>query len=179
MSHTFIEREIEGLRARGTAVDTFSVRPAAPEDLLTDADRRAAEDTFVVLPPDPRRFAPRARARAARRPGRYAATLARVAADGQPTARATRSGSSSTSPRRSTWPRELERRGVHHVHAHFANVASAIALLIGRLGGAGLVVELHDARADRVRRRDALPRSPRRCATAAFVACIGDYAARS
>ena len=46
ISHTFIEREIEGLRALGVPVHTFSVR--APGALLSDAMRAEAERTTVL-----------------------------------------------------------------------------------------------------------------------------------
>ncbi len=46
ISHTFIEREIEGLRALGVPVHTFSIRP--PGALLSDAMRAEAERTTVL-----------------------------------------------------------------------------------------------------------------------------------
>ena len=42
VSHTFIAREVAGLRALGVEVHTFSVRRPGPEQMLTDADRRWA-----------------------------------------------------------------------------------------------------------------------------------------
>jgi len=38
VSHTFIEREILGLRDQGVEVETFSVRPCPPEELRTGSE---------------------------------------------------------------------------------------------------------------------------------------------
>lgn len=132
VSHTFITREVDGLRARGLDVQTFSLRRTPDAEVLTDADRRAAQETYVVLPPDPGRML-RAHGRAfARRPMRYLSTLAlalRTSAGGL---------------RNGLWQAfyfaeavlladEFETRGIDHVHAHFANAASAVAMLAAHL----------------------------------------------
>ena len=172
VSHTFIDREIGGLRARGVRIDTLSVRPAAEADLLTEEDRRAARETFTILPPRPLRFA-RAHARAlARDASAYAGTLVAALRMG------------GRSPRDTLWQLfyfaeailawdELDRRGIRHVHAHFANVATAIAMLAARYGGLSWSFTMHGptefddvtryALADKVR-------------AASFVAVIGHYA---
>lgn len=174
VSHTFIAREIEGLRARGRTVDTLAVRRTPAADLLTEADRTAAAETFYVLPPRPGRLA-RAHARALlTHPARYAATLAQALRMG------------GNGPRDSLWQLfyfveamlvwdELDRRGARHIHAHFANVATALAMLAARFGGGewSWAFTMHGptefddvtryALADKVR-------------SAAFVACIGHYA---
>lgn len=175
VSHTFITREVDGLRARGLDVQTFSLRRTPDAEVLTDADRRAAQETYVVLPPDPGRLL-RAHGRAAaRRPLRYLSTLAlalRTSAGGV---------------RNALWQGfyfaeavlladEFAARGIRHVHAHFANAASAVAMLAAHLGGReGLTwsftmhgpTEFDDvtqyALAEKVRR-------------ASFVAVISDYA---
>ena len=54
VSHTFIVREIAGLRDLGVDVHTFSVRRPSTNQLLTDEDRQAAERTPSIQPPDPR-----------------------------------------------------------------------------------------------------------------------------
>ena len=174
VSHTFISREIEGLRDRGARIDTLSVRRTPAAELLTDADRRAAEETFHVLPPEPGRLA-RAHARAlTRAPRRSLTTLAGALRMGGGGARDTLWQLFYFVEAILVWD-ELERRGVRHVHAHFANVATALSLLAVRYGGDGWSwsftmhgpTEFDDvtryALADKVR-------------SAAFVACIGHYA---
>jgi glycosyltransferase involved in cell wall biosynthesis len=133
VSHTFITREVDGLRARGVDVQTFSLRRTPDAEVLTDDDRRAAEETYVVIPPDPGALL-RAHGRAlARRPLRYLDTL-RLALR-----------TSAGGVRNGLWQLfyfgeavlladEFARRGIRHVHAHFANAASAVAMLAGHLG---------------------------------------------
>ena len=52
LSHTFVMREILGLRAAGVEVDTVSVHQADTADLLAEADRREAERTWNLFPLD-------------------------------------------------------------------------------------------------------------------------------
>lgn len=49
LSHTFIEREVRGVRARGVEVETFSVRDAGASGRLGSAHAAAAAETRVVL----------------------------------------------------------------------------------------------------------------------------------
>src|SRR6185312_8362398 len=51
VSHTFILREVQALRARGAEVHTFSIHRAGPAHLLSDADRQAFASTQAILPP--------------------------------------------------------------------------------------------------------------------------------
>ena len=50
LSHTFIEREVTAVRSEGIIVKTFSVRSAEGPDLLTEAHKQAALETFVLQP---------------------------------------------------------------------------------------------------------------------------------
>ena len=174
LSHTFIAREIDGVRALGIDVDEMSIRRAPSADLLTERDRRAAAATFSILPIGPVGLVAPHLVAFVRRPRRYLQTLAlalRLSARGA---------------RSDLWHlfyfaeaivlwRELRRRGIEHVHVHFANVASAVALLASHFGerdGCSWSFTMHGytefddvvgfALAEKVRR-------------AAFVACIGDY----
>ena len=52
VSHTFIQREVLGLRKLGWTVTTISIRRAAVKELLTDADRDLKpRQTQVIVPP--------------------------------------------------------------------------------------------------------------------------------
>src|SRR5262245_56553932 len=62
-SHTFIRREVMGLRARGYQVHTFSVRPPTAPSKLAEIDQKETADTWYVLPAAPARLA-RAHAKA-------------------------------------------------------------------------------------------------------------------
>ena len=78
VSHTFISREVHGVRARGMRVETFSIRRPAPADVLTDEDRADEDETFYVRPPSPAALL-RAHATALRSaPWRYVRTLPRA-----------------------------------------------------------------------------------------------------
>lgn len=48
LSHTFIEREIRGLRERGVEIRTYSVRSATGQGRIGSANRAAAEETVVL-----------------------------------------------------------------------------------------------------------------------------------
>src|SRR3954451_11331610 len=50
VSHTFIAREINALRALGVEVETFSLHRPDPAELLSDEDRREAAETRNVQP---------------------------------------------------------------------------------------------------------------------------------
>jgi glycosyltransferase involved in cell wall biosynthesis len=174
VSHTFIHREIEALRRLGLDVHPFSIRRTPATGLLSDADRAAARETFAILPVDRGRLA-RAHLRwTLRHPRRYLQTLLLALRHG---------GSGRANP---VWRAfyfaeavlladELRRRDVWHVHAHFVNVASAVAMLATALRGDAATwsftmhgpLEFDDVRlhgiAGKVR-------------GAAFVACISDFA---
>lgn len=173
VSHTFIHREIDALRARGLDVRTVSLRATPPEDLLTEADRAEAARTWTVLPPAPREMAA-AHVRAALKPGRYLRALRT----------ALRTGPGGV--RGALWQLfyfaeavlvhdRLRREGVRHVHAHFANSASWVAMLVAELDGPGGIewsFSMHGPTEFDDVTRFALPQ---KVASASFVACIGDY----
>src|SRR5919197_64293 len=50
VSHTFIQREIAGLRDRGVPIDTFAIRRAQPDEVLSRADEAEARATYALLP---------------------------------------------------------------------------------------------------------------------------------
>lgn len=136
ISHAFIVREVRALRQRGVEVHTFTVRRPRHEELLSVEDREEHERTHALLPPSPLRLiAAHARA-ACTRPLRYLATLGlslRLSTGGV---------------RSALWRcfyfaeavllwDECRRRGLRHLHAHFANVGSDTSLLAAHFGGRG------------------------------------------
>ena len=50
LSHSFVQREVEALRARGLEIHTFALHGTNPEHVLTEADREAEGTTYTVLP---------------------------------------------------------------------------------------------------------------------------------
>ncbi|MCP5055889.1 MAG: hypothetical protein GY937_04090 [bacterium] len=53
ISHTFIRREVEALRALGVHVETASLRTPGDEELLVEIDREERQRTFYVQPVHP------------------------------------------------------------------------------------------------------------------------------
>ncbi len=174
VSHTFIRREIAALRARGMSVSTFSIRRAPDDQVLSADDVAEAARTFAVLPVHLSRLIVSHAIAVTRRPGSYVATLRRAL------------GMSAGGARADLWQlfyfveaivvwHEVRRRGIRHIHAHFANVACSVALLAAEFGapdGFAWSFTMHGptefddvtayALAEKVR-------------SAAFVACISDF----
>jgi colanic acid/amylovoran biosynthesis glycosyltransferase len=174
VSHAFVQREVRGLRDTGIDVLTVSVRRAGPEDVLSDLDREEAARTLWLVPPGPGTLV-RAHLAAARHPLAWLGTLVSAMRDA-PGARAKQVlywGEAVL-----LWDL-LRRRGHQHVHAHFANNGSDIAILAARLGrraGRGpstfsLTVHGPTDFYDVVRKRLAL-----KGGEAAGVLCISDFA---
>ncbi len=135
VSHTFVRREVEGLRSAGWRVGTYSVRRVDPDDVLAAADREAARTTRSILPASAGRVVRSQWAALRSNPIGWARALAA----------ALRAGGSDL--RRVVWGvfyfaeavllwQDIRSTPVRHVHAHFANVAADVARLtaiVGRL----------------------------------------------
>jgi glycosyltransferase involved in cell wall biosynthesis len=171
-SHTFIHDEVRGLRALGAHVETFSVRRTAAGQLLSDSDRELARETYAIRPPRPHHFA-LAHVRAlASSPRRYLDTLRRSMALAGPGVRARVWRLMYFVQAVVLWDR-CRRRGIRHLHAHFANVASDLAMLAATLGeGWSWSFTMHgpteffEVEGHRLAEKTA---------DAALVACISDY----
>jgi colanic acid/amylovoran biosynthesis glycosyltransferase len=133
LSHAFIDREIAALRARGVEVVPFSVRHPGPADVLAAADRAAAAATPVLKSRQVRPWAIAHLALARHSPAAYVRGLLRSQTYGARGARAR------------LWQLfywaeavvllgHLQRRGLRHVHVHFANNAADIARQTAALG---------------------------------------------
>ena len=134
ISHVFILREVLALRRAGVQIDTFTIRRAGEDHLLSADDRDAAATTYSILPPSPIRLVgSHARALVHRR-RRYLATLRRALEMRGVGAKAALWQIFYFGEAVLMW-RECERREIRHIHAHHANVASDVALLASYLGG--------------------------------------------
>ena len=129
ISHAFVLREIEHLRATGLEVDTFSIHRAADEDLLSAADRAAAATTASVLPTNARELIAAHMIALGRAPRRYLSTLGLALRTGAP------------GLRERLWHlfyfgeamillRQCRRTGIAHLHAQFADSATDVAMLV-------------------------------------------------
>jgi len=143
VSHTFILREVEGLRDLGLEVLPCSVRRTPPEQRPGPAEAAEAERTFHVLE-TARRPATLLAAQAAglRNPGRYFRTLALALRTARPGLKGV------------LWQlfyfaeatvlaRHLRDEGVEHLHNHFADSSANVAMLAAALAGIGFSYTLH------------------------------------
>jgi glycosyltransferase involved in cell wall biosynthesis len=129
ISHAFVLREVEHLRAAGVDLETLSIHRAHPRDLLAEADRRAAATTENVLPTNVHRLIGAHLDALARSPRRYLTTLALAVRTGAPGAR------------ERLWHlfyfaeamillRHCRRAGIVHIHSQFADSATDVAMLV-------------------------------------------------
>ena len=133
LSHSFIEREILAVRAQGVDVHTFSIRPADPATLLTRTMRDEAEATFVVRGQRPQAWLSAGLSLTRRGPRAPLAGIRRAATSGRREVR-TKVWQGFYLAEAVLLYEELRRRGIRHVHAHFANVAADVARLVTHLG---------------------------------------------
>lgn len=173
-SHTFVQNEVRALRALGVEIATFAHRRATEREILSSADREAFATTRAL---QPFRLLPYLRAHLGallRNPCGYTRGLrTAVALRGE-------------GPRSLLWQvfyfgqavvlfHYCRRAGLRHIHAHFANVASDIALLAAEIGGPRWSwsftmhgpTEFYDVSWFRLGKKVEL---------AAFVVCISDFA---
>lgn len=172
-SHTFILREVLALRRAGAEIDTFTVRRSGEEHLLSEADREADATTHALVPPRPAALLGAHLRALATRPARYLATMRLALSLRGPGARATLWQLFYFGESALMW-RECKRRGIRHIHAHHANVASDVALLAAHLGGEDWSwsftmhgsTEFFDVREHRL---------PQKVELAEFVVCVSDH----
>lgn len=174
VSHTFVLREVQALRKRGVEIDTFSVRKATPGELLADVDRAEASRTFSILPVERRRLAAALLTALVRRPRTVAGASMKALALRPAGLRGAVWQLFYLLEAAVLWD-ECRRRGLRHVHVHFANVGADVARLAAQIGGKGWTwsftmhgpTELSDVGAHRLAAK---------VEAARFVVCISDYA---
>jgi glycosyltransferase involved in cell wall biosynthesis len=136
ISTAFILREVEQLRRLGVEVHTFSIRRPDPGELLSAADRTAAETTHTVLAL-PWRELVSAHVRAfTDRPVRYLRTLVLALRLAAPGLRGRVWQLFYFAEAMAVWHR-CRQLDLRHLHAHFANQATDVALLVTSFGGEG------------------------------------------
>ena len=133
VSHTFIHREVEGLRAQGVDVSTYSVRPSEPHQRLTAADEEAFRTTATILGRPAALIACAQVLTFVKHPRAYVGSLRRALTTGPREHRAR------------LWQlfyfleavvllRLLQRKPARHLHVHLANNAADVARLTVDLG---------------------------------------------
>lgn len=130
-SHTFIRREISGLRAAGTEIKTFSIRSAGPEELCTPEQRAEAESTFTVLTQPWRVFFLAHIIMLLSKPILYLRTLAMASRHRAPGMRNMFLALAHFAEC-VVLARELKRQRICHLHNHFGNSGATVGLLSSR-----------------------------------------------
>lgn len=173
LSHAFLLREVAMLRSLGATVETFSVRRVGDDQLVTGADREAFATTYAIVPPRAGDLV-RAQLRALLNPVRYARAVRTALRMRRPGLRGALWALFYLLEAGILWDR-CRRAGIRHVHAQFASNATDVALLAAELGGPAWSwsfrlhgpVEFYDVPGFRL--------ADKAC-SAAFVACISDFA---
>ncbi len=171
ISHTFILREVVALRSRGFKVQTFTIRRVPGDQLLTDTDRTESQQTKAILPAGVVTVVVSHIAMFFSHPVNYFKSLAQA------------TWQRPAGVRSAIWnyfyfleagmlARQMQRLGVRHIHAHFANVAANVAKLAATMTGGTWSLTLHGL-ADfgdptRSNLRDKI-------AHARFVICVCDF----
>lgn len=144
-SHTFIRREIAGVRGHGVNVSTFSVRRPGRDEQLTEVDQRENERTFYLVPTSAREAAVMAAAHLREfvsNPLAYFRTLRLALSHRVPGLRSL------------VWAflyfaeaillaSELKSRKIEHLHNHFANPAAIVGMLASFHCGSVWSLTLH------------------------------------
>ena len=135
VSHTFIQREVQALRQLGAEIHTFAVRASDPADLKSADDVSEFERTYAVRTVSLRGLIRAHLSALGRHPSRWLSTLRW-------------SWSLGTGLRGKLWQvfyfvqavllwQQVRSRQISHIHAHFANVSSDLAMLATSMGGVG------------------------------------------
>jgi glycosyltransferase involved in cell wall biosynthesis len=172
VSHTFIQREVLGLRKLGWTVTTLSIRRTAANDLLTDADREESRHTHIIVPPNPLTLLAAFLFAVLFTPGKFLRTLSCAWHLRRPGIRG------------ALWSlfyfleallvhRLCRKKKIRHLHAHFANVASDVALLASMLNAGTFSYTMHGPTEFFDIAHHRLSEKTR---AARFVVCISDFA---
>lgn len=136
VSHTFILREVEALRAMGVSVQTCSIRTPDITEFRGEAEKRAHAETFFVqaAAKNPARLIKDHLALIRRSPKTYLQTLKLAWQTRSPGAKA------------AAWQlfyfleagvlaEHLRQSGVRHLHNHFGNSSCSVTMLASALSG--------------------------------------------
>lgn len=144
VSHTFIQREAEGLRAAGIEVRTCSVRRVDPENLTGPEERAAEASTFYVLAAakSPLKLLGDHLGWLARAPGRYLSALG-LAWRTRPPGIKSLIYQAFYLGEAGVLAGELRRVKARHLHNHFADSSCTVAMLAARIAGIPYSFTMH------------------------------------
>ncbi len=171
VSHTFIQREIEALRAAGWPVLACTIRRAAAKDVVGDAQKAEETRTFAVIEAAKRPATALAAQVWALRQGRWRRAL-RLAWNTRPPGIKAGIWQMFYLLEAAVLARYLSAQGVRHIHNHFADSSGSVTMLAAELAGIPFSMTMHGP---------ALFYEPRwwrldeKTARAAFVSCISHF----
>ncbi|URD61624.1 glycosyltransferase family 4 protein [Sphingomonas sp. KRR8] len=141
-SHTFIRREVSALRELGVHLETFSIRAPSAAELRAEEDRSEESRTYTLLRQGPASYLKGHLAEVLRSPGRYFGNLAFALRHRAP---GVRNGLLALAHfvEAMLLAGELRRRGIAHLHNHFANSAATVGLLASRQAKIGWSFTIH------------------------------------
>lgn len=172
-SHTFILREVAGLRALGLTVDTCAIRRPGAEHLIGAPERAAEASTFYVVEAGRRPATLLGAIGAALgRPGALLKTLGLAWRTAPPGLRGGLKQAAYLAEAM-VLSRHLRALGTTHLHNHFADMSANVAMLTSALSGIPFSYTLHGPAELYEPRSWALAEKTRR---ARFVACISHFA---
>lgn len=171
VSHTFIQREIEALRAAGWEVVPCTIRRAAAKDVVGAAQKDEEKRTFAVIGAAKRPWVLIPALVWALRTGRFGRAL-KLAWKTRPPGLKAALWQMFYLVEAAVLGRYLTRRGVRHIHNHFADSSGSVTMLAAELAGIPFSMTMHGP---------ALFYEPRwwrldeKTARAAFVSCISHF----
>ncbi|WP_417242301.1 glycosyltransferase family 4 protein [Celeribacter sp.] len=173
VSHTFIQREIETLRAKGWTVEACTIRRADPKDVVGAAQVNEARGTFCVLEAakNPVTLIG-AHIRALKRDPRAWGRTVRLAWQTRPAGAKAALWQVFYFLEAGVLARHLEARGVRHIHNHFANSSASVAMLTSEMSGIPFSMTMHGPA---IFFEPMHWRIDAKIARAAFVACISHF----
>jgi colanic acid/amylovoran biosynthesis glycosyltransferase len=141
VSHTFILREVLGLRALGLRIEVASVNlPDRRMEQMTPDERAEAETVYGLKQHGVRGALAALGWAAATRPVALLRTLVQAARLGRGFKRVYALAYAVEAVMVVRW---MESRGLHHLHVHFGNEAATVGVLVKTLSGAGLSLTIH------------------------------------
>ena len=144
VSHTFIEREIAGLRALGVSVLPCSIRRPPAAHVTGVEEREAVAETFYVLEAGkrPLRLLGAHVSALVRDPGAYLGGIALAARTARPGIKGALK-QVAYFLEAGVLARYLRRMKAAHLHNHFADSSASVAMLASRLSGVPFSFTLH------------------------------------
>jgi glycosyltransferase involved in cell wall biosynthesis len=135
VSHTFVLREVLGVRAAGTDVETVSVRRADPGELLATVDHEEAGRTWHILPLERRAFVAAHLRAISSHPVAYGRALAEAVGSAPPGWKGALWQLFYFAEAIYLWD-HADKAEARHLHAHMANVAADVCWLACSFGRA-------------------------------------------